>query len=67
MGTRSIIDGVVVEALSQAVTFDLSPEQEETRSGLVFWSVMCVALVVPGADDGLKWLVPGRQSADRKR
>lgn len=60
MGTRSIIDGVVVEALSQAVTFDLSPEQEEARSGLVFWSVMCVALVVPGADDGLKWLAPGR-------
>lgn len=59
MGIGSIIDSVVTEAFSQAVTFKLSPEQEETRPGLVFWFVMCVALV-PGADDELRWLESGQ-------
>lgn len=54
MGTGIIIDGVVSQALSQKVTFELSFEQEETRPGLTLWFAMCMPQVVPGTDDKLK-------------
>lgn len=50
--------------LSQEVTFELSPEQqEETRPGLAFSSVICVAPAVSGANHELECMEPGRQSA----
>lgn len=36
MGTSITIDRVVSEALSQQVTFELHPEQEESRPRLAF-------------------------------
>ena len=61
--------GVVNEAFSQGVTFELSPDdRSQAWTGLwVSALVMCVASVVPGADNELKWLKRGRQSVDGRR
>lgn len=38
-GTEITIDGAVSEVPSQKVTFELSPEQQESRPGQAFGSV----------------------------
>ena len=60
MGIGITIDGVFSEALSQEVTFELNPKQEESRPTLAFWFVMCMAPVVVRGDSELKWLEPGK-------
>lgn len=59
-----IVAGVVSEGLSQEVTFELSPELHTGQGfgSAALWFVW--APVVPGADDKIEWLEPGRQSAD---
>lgn len=61
IGPGIFINGVARDTLSHEVTLELSPDDlEKTRLGLAFWLVMCMVPVIPGTDNKLKWLEPGK-------